>query len=331
VSLKVDGVVWRVEVGFRQPWDYDLTADTDLGVEVPMIIKGQEEVTTAVLEVMQQTTDPRLREILVAFIEHLHSFIRTVRLTEDEFREATNMINEIGQASDEKHNEAVLMAGSLGVSSLVCLLNNGDLGATETTQNLLGPFWRMNSPPTANGGSIVRNEMAGDPMMVNLTFRDNQGEPITDLEVDIWHCSSEGFYENQQDSQVDHNFRGKFVTGDDGRVWFRSLKQSGYPIPTNAVVGKLLQAQNRHPFRPAHIHVLAHKENFKTLISQIYSDDDPHLEDDVQFGVTAALVGRFQQHSTPNPDLNCDGIWYSLTHDLMVEPGVSELPIPPIK
>ena len=30
------------------------------------------------------------------------------------------------------------MAGSLGVSSLVCLLNNGDQGNTETAQSLLG-------------------------------------------------------------------------------------------------------------------------------------------------------------------------------------------------
>lgn len=296
-----------------------------------MIIKTHDDVTKAVLEVMQQTTEPRLREIMVALIKNLHRFIRQTRLTEAEFREATKLINEIGQASDGTHNEAVLMAGSLGVSSLVCLLNNGDMGTTETTQNLLGPFWRMNSPPTQNGESIVRNEMTGDPMMVDLTFRDQQGEPIEELEVDIWHCSSEGLYENQQESQADHNFRGKFVTGCDGRVWFRSIKQSGYPIPTHAVVGKLLHAQNRHPFRPAHIHVLAHKENFKTLISQIYSDDDPNLEDDVQFGVTAALVGRFQRHSSPHPEHKWDGPWYSLTHDLVLDPGVSELPIPPIK
>src|SRR3712207_8848883 len=44
------------------------------------------------------------------------------------------------------HNETVLMAGSLGVSSLVCLLNNGDSGNTETSQSLLGPFWRLNAP-----------------------------------------------------------------------------------------------------------------------------------------------------------------------------------------
>lgn len=296
-----------------------------------MLIKRQQDVTPAVLEAVQRTPDPRMREILDSLITHLHGFVRDVRLTEEKFREATRLINEIGQASDANHNEAVLLAGTLGVSALVCLLNNGDMGATETTQNLLGPFWRMHSPRTENGASIVRNDMPGDPMAVELTFRDKAGAPIEGLEVDIWHCSSDGHYENQQDSQSDHNFRGKFVTGADGRVWFRSLKQSGYPVPTHAVVGKLLQAQDRHPFRPAHIHVLAHKENYKTLISQIYSDDDPHLADDVSFGVTAALIGRFQRHDTANAELGTDGPWYSLTHDLMLEHGVSELPVPPIR
>ncbi|MDC0738060.1 dioxygenase [Cognatishimia sp. SS12] len=296
-----------------------------------MLIRTEADVTPAVLNVMEQTKDPRLKEIMVALIKHLHGFVREVRLTEPEFRMATKLLNDLGQASDDKHNEPVLMAGSLGVSTLVCLLNNGDNGATETTQNLLGPFWRMHSPDTELGGSIVRSETPGTPMVVDLTFVDVHGQPIADLEVDVWHCSAEGFYENQEESQADHNLRGKFRTGADGRIWFTSVKQSGYPIPTHTVVGRLLEAQDRHPFRPAHLHVLAHKENYKTLISQIYSDDDPHLDSDVQFGVTAALIGRYVRHEDGHPDSAVTGPWFSLSHQLVVEPGESELPIPPIK
>src|SRR5258708_32255451 len=78
-----------------------------------------------------------------------------VRMTEAEFREACAMIAELGQQSNDTHNEVVLMAGSLGVSPPVCLLNNGDQGNTETAQSLLGPFWRLNSPRGENGGSLV--------------------------------------------------------------------------------------------------------------------------------------------------------------------------------
>ena len=54
-----------------------------------MIIKNEKDVTRAVLEVMEQTTDPRLRKIMTSLIEHLHGFVRDVELTEKEFRAAT--------------------------------------------------------------------------------------------------------------------------------------------------------------------------------------------------------------------------------------------------
>jgi hypothetical protein len=57
-----------------------------------------------------------------------------------EFQEATRLIAAMGQRTTPSHNEVVLMARSLGVSALVCLLNNGDNGQTETQANLLGPF-----------------------------------------------------------------------------------------------------------------------------------------------------------------------------------------------
>src|SRR5436853_4726995 len=88
-----------------------------------MIIGRQQDVTVAATAVMERTSDPRLREIMVSLVKHLHGFVRDVRLTEAEFREATAILAELGQQSTDTHNEVVLMAGSLGVSPLVCLLN----------------------------------------------------------------------------------------------------------------------------------------------------------------------------------------------------------------
>src|SRR3982074_1960015 len=118
-----------------------------------MIIERQQDVTIAATSVMEQTSDPRLREIMVSLVKPLPRFIRDIRLTAAEFREAAAILVEIGKLSTDTHNEAILMAGSLGVSSLVCLLNNGDQGNTETSQSLLGPFWRLPSPPAQNAGS----------------------------------------------------------------------------------------------------------------------------------------------------------------------------------
>jgi catechol 1,2-dioxygenase len=295
-------------------------------------IKRQEDVTPAVLEVMERTKNPRLREIMVSLVTHLHGFVREVRLTEEEFRDAAAILNEIGKLTTDTHNEAVLMAGSLGVSSLVCLLNNGDNGTTETSQSLLGPFWRLNSPRVDNGGSIVRSDTPGPTLFMTAVVHDRDGAPVPAAEVDIWHSSPVGLYENQDPDQENFNLRGKFTTDAEGKFWFRSVKPAGYPIPTDGVVGGLLDAQDRHPFRPAHVHALIYKPGFKTVISQVYADDDAHLDSDVQFGVTEALVGRFIHHDEPHPTAaEVSAPWYSLDYRFVMEPGEAKWPRPPIK
>lgn len=297
-----------------------------------MVIKTESDVTPAVLAVMEQTSNPRAREILTALVKHLHAFVREVRLTEVEFREATAILNEIGQLQTDSHNEFVLMSGSLGVSSLVCLLNNGDRGQTETSQSLLGPFWRLNSPRVENGGTIIRSDTPGAPLFVRANVIDREGRPIPGAEVDVWHASPVGLYENQDPDQAEMNLRGKFMTDERGRFWFRTVKMVGYPIPVEGVVGRLLKAQGRHPYRPAHLHALIFKHGYKTLISQVFDPSDPNIESDVQFGVTSALTGDFVRHDEPHPtDEDIERPWFSLDYTYVMEPGEAVLPRPPIK
>jgi catechol 1,2-dioxygenase len=295
-----------------------------------MIIERQEDVTKAVLSELARAPNARFREIMSSFVRHMHDFVRESKLTEEEFRTALNYLVALGKASNETHNEAVLIAGSLGLSSLVCLLNNGG-GQTETDASLLGPFWRMHSPVTPNGGSIVRSATAGPALFVDAWFRDSNGKPIEGAEVDIWHSSTEGFYENQDPEQADMNLRGKFFTDSDGHMAFRSVKPAGYPIPIDGPTGELLRAQGRHNMRPAHLHFLASKDGFKTLISQIYVADDTFIDSDVQFGVTRHLIGDYVLHEDEKaPAGDVKGPWYSLKHHFVMEPGVSKLPRAPI-
>ncbi len=297
-----------------------------------MIIARQQDVTPAVLSVMERTRDPRLRQIMTSLVTHLHAFARDVRLTEAEFREATAILKEIGDRTTDTHNEFVLMAGSLGVSSLVCLLNNGDGGNTETSQSLLGPFWRLNAPRVDNGGSIVRSDTPGEPLFVTGRVVDRAGRPIVGAEVDVWHASPVGLYENQDPEQAEMNLRGKLTTDAEGIFAFRTVKMVGYPIPTNGVVGRLLASQDRHPMRPAHLHALIVKPGFKVLISQVYDPDDPHIDTDVQFGVTKALLGDFVRHDEPHPvQAEIGTPWWSLDYTYVMEPGEAVLPRPPIR
>ena len=302
-------------------------------VQGAAVITSPDDVTAAVLAEVERAKDPRTRELLAAAVRHLHAFVRETHLTEAEFQHIARIVARLGQLTSESHNEVVLIAGSLGVSSLVCLQNNGEGGGHETTANLLGPFWRTGSPREDNGASIVRSPTPGDPIFVTGYVADLDGRPVADAEVDVWNTSGEGLYENQDPRQADMNLRGKFVTDSSGRFSFRTVKPAGYPVPVNGPAGDLLRAQGRHNMRPAHIHFLISKPGYKTQFSQVYSNDDPNLETDAQFGVTATLVGYYVEHDTatdPAPDPGVTGTWYSLEHRFVIEPGDNSLPPPPI-
>src|SRR5438067_5603295 len=201
-----------------------------------MIIENQRDVTTAVLCELARAPNPRFKDVMGAFIRHLHEFAREVKLTEEEFQAACAYIVALGKHTSETHNEAVLMAGSLGFSQLICLINNGQGGEVETDANLLGPFWRPHSPRMDSGASIVRSPTPGPALFVNAWFRERSNKPIEGAEVDVWHSSPEGFYENQDPVQADMNLRGTFVTDKDGHIAFRSVMPAGYPIPVDGPV-----------------------------------------------------------------------------------------------
>jgi len=291
-----------------------------------MIIEREQQVTEAVLSETRQIADPRTREIVQSLIRHLHSFAREVRLSEREFNTAINLVSQLGQLTTESHNETRLIAGSLGLSTLVCLMNNAGSSA-----NLLGPFWRQGAPFVENGASIVRSPTPGVPLFVTGHVRDADGNPIADANVDVWHASTQGLYENQDPTQAEWNLRGTLKTDAAGIFRYRTIKPAGYPVPAGGPTEQLLKVQHRHPFRPAHLHALIYKEGYKTIPTQTYSDDDEILESDAQFGVTVNSVGHYVRHEhEPAPDADVKGPWYSLDHSYVLEAGPSWLPTPPV-
>jgi catechol 1,2-dioxygenase len=286
-----------------------------------MIIEKQDDVTRAVLEEMQRTPDARTKEILAALVKHLHAFVREVRLSEPEFHAAIALVNAIGQKTTPSHNEAMLLSGALGVSNLICLLNNGASGTRPTQANNLGPFFRDGAPRCENGASLLRSPTPGPALAFKGFVLDEKAHPVAGAEVDVWHSSTVGLYENQDPAQADMNLRGKFVTEADGSFAFRTIKPAGYPVPTEGPTGTLLRAQKRHNMRPAHLHFLLYKPGFKTIASQVYDPEDPHLQTDSQFGVTKALIGNYAKRG--------DGS-YALEFTFVLEPGEARMPKAPI-
>jgi catechol 1,2-dioxygenase len=284
-----------------------------------------ESLLPIVQQAMAATPSPRLRQLMQSLTAHLHRFVLDNRVTEDEFEAAVAFLIGIGQATGEKKNEVILAADILGVSTLVALLNNprGD-GNTESTAALLGPFWRAQAPHCEAGECIARGETPGVPLEVSGTVYGDDGRPLAGAVVDVWQASPVGLYDNQDPTQPDMNLRGRFTTDADGRYFLRSVQPAGYPVPTDGPCGELLRAQQRHPYRPAHLHFMVSHPGHRVLVTQVFADDSEQLQSDPVFGVTAPLVGRFERTQRDGAPLAL------LTHDFHLCAGEMKFPHPPI-
>jgi catechol 1,2-dioxygenase len=252
-------------------------------------------------------------------------------LTDDEWEKAVAFVTALGQATNDTHNETILIADVLGVSSLVGMLNNPAY-CGETESALLGPFWRANSPKLSLGASIAREGTPGLPMSVSGRITERDGKPISGALVDVWQADPRGMYDNQIAELEGMNLRGQFRTDSDGRFYLRSVRPAGYPVPTHGPTGGLLRAQRRSPYRPAHVHFMVSAPGFRTLITQVFADDAENLNTDVTFSVLESLVATFELHETLEgaPD-GFSAPWCSLVYDMTLAPGESRFPTPPIR
>jgi hydroxyquinol 1,2-dioxygenase len=79
-------------------------------------------------------------------------------------------------------------------------------------------------------------------------------------------------------------------TDGEGRLRFRTIVPTAYPVPTDGPVGCLLVASGRHPWRPAHIHFMIKAPGHEPLVTHLFRNGDPYLDSDVVFGVRQSLV-----------------------------------------
>ena len=73
--------------------------------------------TNHVINAMGPNTSPRLRKVLGSLIQHLHDFTRENQITVEEWYAGMQLINSIGQISDERRDEAILVSDILGMES----------------------------------------------------------------------------------------------------------------------------------------------------------------------------------------------------------------------
>lgn len=293
------------------------------GTEVEGSTVAPAQITAQVLSRFESTPDPRLREIMLALTKHLHTFVSEVELSEEEWAKAIALLTATGHITDDKRQEFILFSDTLGVSMLVdAIANRAPSGATEST--VLGPFYVPGSPLREYGANIAEQE-AGTPAWVQGRVLDLDGAPIAGAELDVWQNGSNQLYAVQDDDAPDDHLRGRFVTDAEGRFAFRAVRPVPYPIPDDGPVGRMLAATARHPWRPAHIHIVVRAPGFKSVTTHIFDAESGYLDDDTVFAVKPSLQRRFEPRGAGDPE-RPDGVeeaWVSLQLDLVLAPGAN--------
>ncbi len=256
----------------------------------------EDNITQAVLARLAGAPSPRVRQVSEALVRHLHAFVREIEPTQDEWTHAIRFLTETGHMCSDVRQEFILLSDTLGVSMLVDAINHRQPGAA-TPSTVLGPFY-VAAAPELECGSEIATDRTGDPLLVEGSVRALDGTPIADAIVDTWHSDADGYYDVQREGGVDVlTMRARFRTDRDGKFWYRTIVPACYPIPDDGPVGKMLRAQGRHPYRPAHVHFMVAAPGCATLVTHVFIAGDRYLDSDVVFGVKDGLVRALERQA----------------------------------
>jgi len=249
-------------------------------------------ITEAVIATFADDTAPRTRVVLEALVRHLHAFARDVELTQREWHEAVEFLRRAGEKSDETRNEFILASDVLGLTSLIDIINNRNAGDAVTESSVLGPFY-VEGAPVAPGGQIP-GPRSGRPLVVTGQVLSSAGHALPGAVLDVWLTGENGLYDVQDPEVPDGSYRGKVEAGEDGRYRFVTVRPAPYTVPTDGPVGELLGATGRHPWRPAHLHLIVSATGHSALVTELFVADDPYIDEDAVFGVRDSIAVEFE-------------------------------------
>jgi hydroxyquinol 1,2-dioxygenase len=277
----------------------------------------EQAVTDEVVASFANARTERFTQLMSSLVRHLHSFARDVRLTQTEWETAVGFLTATGQTCTDNRQEFILLSDVLGLSMQTVGINAVSSGiATEST--VFGPFFVEGSPRIELGGDIAEGA-SGRPCYVSGRVLDETGMPISGARLELWEADGDGFYDVQY-AEHRTQARGHLLSSAEGEYRFWSVLPAPYPIPVDGPVGQLLEAANRSPMRPAHIHFMVTAPGYRTLITHIFVAGSPHLTSDAVFAVKTPLIVDFAERSagTAPEGRVLDGPWHKATFDIVL-------------
>ncbi len=158
-------------------------------------------------------------------------------------------------------------------------LEKGDETLPPTENNIEGPFYRPGAPFLGNGGKLPAADK-GDVILVEVTIVARNGRPVAGAEMDLWHASAAGHYDNGDPDDPppndEYHLRGRFRTDDKGKCWFQTVRPGHYAMTADL-------------YRTAHVHFIIRAEGYRTLTSQFFFKGEKYSKTDPWFKPSMVL------------------------------------------
>jgi catechol 1,2-dioxygenase len=238
--------------------------------------------------------NPRTKAIVNRIVSDLFHTIEDLDVSPDEFWTALNYLGEAGQSG-----ELGLLAAGLGFEHFLDLrLDEAEKRAGMeggTPRTIEGPLYVAGAPESVGHARLDDGSSQGDTLVMRGRVLGEDGTPLKDALVEVWHANHLGNYSYFDKSQAAFNLRRSIRTDAEGRYSFTSVAPVGYSVPPAGKTQQLLDQLGRHGHRPAHIHFFVSAAGFRKLTTQINIDGDPYLWDDFAFATREGLVPELKK------------------------------------
>ena len=186
----------------------------------------------------EATENPRLRQLVLGLIDHLHAFVGEQKVTWSEWEYFMGFLARAAAVTKDGRNEFIALSNSIGVSMQVLAASQPKPpGATIPT--LIGPFFIDDAPVFPIGADIARGA-SGQPLYAHGRVLDTEGQPVVDAILNVWQSDDRGLYD------VQDNF-------DPAKMWGRGRIQCDAARPLRLLerdADRLPRADGRRPRRP---------------------------------------------------------------------------------
>jgi len=155
-----------------------------------------------------------------------------------------------------------LFAIAISTSGFISFDGNHYVGDCETTSDILGPFYRPDSPIRNN--LTIMGDLGEAIELTGKIYHKDCSTPYKKAKIELWHCDGKGVYDNSSDQ---YRYRGTSFSDENGNYSFKTI----LPVPYEIGGGN---------FRPAHFHIMISAEGYQPLVTQLYFSGDVNIPKD---------------------------------------------------